>query len=718
MPNNEEVLISLFNEKKYSKAIDLAEKYFKKDKTNAFYYNFIGNIYQAKGEIDLSIIFFERALEIDRNFFYALYNLGVSYKKKNLINKSKDFFLKAIEKDKYYYDAINNLGLLYKEEEDYKNSINCFEKCINIDPLKTDAYVNVGLVYGKVGLTDKAIGVCKKALQLDKNLYGVHSNLGIIYQNLRNFELAINHFFQAIKLKPDYPDVYNNVGICFIEEKKFRRAIEFLDKSIQLNPKNYKSILIKGIALKHLNEHEECIKLANEALKINPEYHSAYLAIAESYLAEMNYDQFMRNIDLADMQFLSSTEIGHLLFNYTFHNKFSSKKYLDLTKHHYLKKKSNIIKLHLPKKKKNGKIKIGFVSGDFRHHAVSYQLKDFFELMSVDNTFEVYAFVNNEFDDLTQKLKEYFFEFKDCTKLTNLELGNYIRELGIDILIDLSGFTKNSRLYLFKYRPCPIQISWCGWLAGTGMDEMDYFVGDQYTFPGNSNFEKNYTEKILKLDNCWSLLSKIEDNIKIEKIINFRKNNYITFGSFNNYLKYNDLVIETWSKILKKTKNSKLYISGVKRFSEIKFKEKFYERFSQFGVSRDQLVLEGLVSRKQLFENYNKLDIVLDPFPYNGGTTNLEAAYMCLPIITLEGDTLLSRCGISVNLNRGIKEWNCNSVSEYIEKAVSFANNIDYLQKIRDKLIKEKDQCALFSAKILKEDFKKKILNIYAEKIK
>lgn len=714
MKDKIEKLISLFHQKKYLEAINLAENLFKKDKKNPFYFNFMGNVYQAKGQIDLSIVFFERALEIDSNFFYALYNLGISYKKKNLIQKSKEFFIKAIEKKDDYYDAINNLGLLYDNNSEYLEAIRCFEKCIKINPSLIDAYVNISLTYAKVGLTDKAIQSCTKALEIDPKLYGVYNNLGLIYHNINQEEKALKSYLKAIQIKPDYIDGYNNIGINFILDKKFTGAIEFLDKAISFDNSSYKSIQLKAIALQGIGNHQDAISLSNESLKINPNYHTAYVTMSESYIRMMDYNNFMKTVDLINPDLIVTQEFGQILYNYCFHNKFSSARYLSFAKAFRSKIKNNVLELNKFNYNNSKKIRIGFVSEDFREHAVTYQLKDFFKILGDDKDFETFAFSNNKPDNLTLSIKNFFFEFKDCRNLSNLDLANYIRNKGIHILIDLSGFTKGSKLSMFAYKPSPIQLSWCGWLASTGLDEMDYLIGDRYVFPENSNFENNYTEKIIKMDNCWSILSSYNE-VDFLKTIPSKSNKYITFGSFNNFLKYNDLVIEVWSKILHKVEDSKIFLCGNKIFSETSFVDLFFNRFKKYGISKDRIILEGLVSRKKLMENYNKVDIVLDPFPYTGGTTNLEAASMCLPIVTLEGDSLLSRCGVSVNCNRGLDDWNCKTIEEYVEKAVKYSNS-DFLQKIKDRLAQEKKQCPLFSAEILKKDFKKKMLEIFSKK--
>ena len=220
------------------------------------------------------------------------------------------------------------------------------------------------------------------------------------------------------------------------------------------------------------------------------------------------------------------------------------------------------------------------------------------------------------------------------------------------------------------------------------------------------------------MQNIWNCYSPPNFMTEIKKTAPFERRGFITFGSFNNYLKYNNNLIKTWSSILNSINNSKILLiyNGI---DSPEIKQSIINDFSKFGVNEDQIILKDFLERKDLLEMYNDVDIALDPFPYNGGSTSFEASWMGCPLLTKKGKTFLSRCGESININLNMREMIAENEQDYINKAVQIANDKEILLNLRKNLLLNCRQSNLFNTKLFSENFYQMLLDmkkIYLEK--
>jgi protein O-GlcNAc transferase len=290
--------------------------------------------------------------------------------------------------------------------------------------------------------------------------------------------------------------------------------------------------------------------------------------------------------------------------------------------------------------------------------------------------------------------------------LNNIDLINLIRSDKIDIFIDLMGVTSDQRVEILKNRAAPIQIVWCGFCNSTGIEQVDYIISDpNLIYDSELNM---YQEKIIFMPKIWNCHSGIE----IERTFNespFLKNNTITFGSFNNFSKINTPVIETWSKILKEVKNSKLILkSSLPRVTDL-----LSDKFQNQGVLDSIEFISTLPNFEDHMLLYKKIDIALDTFPYNGVTTSFEAIWMGTPVITMKGYNFNSRCGESINKNLNMEYLIAENEMEYIAIAKEFSENKDKLLNVRKEIFDQAISSPLFDTKSFSNDFLKSLEVIY-----
>ncbi len=355
-------------------------------------------------------------------------------------------------------------------------------------------------------------------------------------------------------------------------------------------------------------------------------------------------------------------------------------------------------KVNIDKKK----IKIGFLSPDFfKSHSITYFIKNLIKDLK-QTKFETHGLSLTEIkehDETTEEFKDLFDNWSDLGEKTDQETINIIQNLNIEVLIDLAGLWSSNKIEIFNTRICPLQISWLGFNNSTGMKKVDFILADVNTVKDE---EKYYGPKIYKLPRIWNS----HCGFKIKRYINelpIKKNGYITFGSLNNFMKVNEEVLDVWINILKKVKNSKIILKSSLYVCEDVIRKKFEKE----GL-KDSIVILKKTKRYDFLSHinvYDKIDICLDTFPFNGVTTTIEALWKNVPVLTKSGYNFNSRCGESILKNAGLEKFIAISNDDYIKKAVYYANNIEELEKVRKNLHDNIEKNPIFDTKQFTKDF-------------
>ena len=433
--------------------------------------------------------------------------------------------------------------------------------------------------------------------------------------------------------------------------------------------KNEKYISIGLDLYKYLLKHKERISKLKEILSLkdlNKLYGTIYIN-SQMYLSDWKQKDFVE-----------------------FQNKFSK-----IFKVYNAKKLS---KVNVDKKKVN----IGFLSPDFhKSHSITYFIKNLIKDLK-QTKFQTYGLSLIEFkkhDETTDEFKDLFDNWSDLGEKTNQEIVNTIQNLNIDVLIDLAGLWSSNKIDIFNTRICPLQISWLGFNNSTGMQEVDFILADVNTVKSE---EKYYCSKIYKLPKIWNS----HCGFKIKRYLNelpIKKNGHITFGSLNNFIKVNEEVLDVWIHILKKIKNSKIILKSSLYVCEDAIRKKFDKE----GL-KDSVVILKKTKRNDFLSHinvYDKIDICLDTFPFNGVTTTIEALWKNVPVLVKTGYNFNSRCGESILKSASLEKFIATSNEDYIKRAVYYANNIDELEKERKNLFNKIEKSSIFDTKQFTKDF-------------
>ena len=350
--------------------------------------------------------------------------------------------------------------------------------------------------------------------------------------------------------------------------------------------------------------------------------------------------------------------------------------------------------------KKNKKINLGILSADLKTgHSITFFLKTILLNYNKDEI-DIYLISNQKDPNtISNEITNLVLEIIDISQLSDLDALNKIRKLNLDIMIDVMGYTSRNRIGLFKNRVAKKQVIWMGYCNTTGLKNMDYIIADPNLIYEN---EKSlYAEQVLYLPEIWNTHCGFDFERK-ENPPPLIKNNYITFGSFNNPSKINENVIGCWAKILENIKNSKLIIkcpSGKQQLIRIK------KSLEEKRILDSVIFYTSFDNKKDHLNLYKKVDIALDTFPYNGVTTSFEAIWMGVPVLTMAGYNFNSRCGESINKNLGMEQLIAKDEKEYILKATDISNDKEKYINLRKSIFLNAIKSPLFNGKKFSENF-------------
>jgi predicted O-linked N-acetylglucosamine transferase (SPINDLY family) len=639
----------------------------------------------------------------------------------NSLVQEKKFFeareLLLKDKNKYLLDYFffYILGFLEDQLGNSNQAISNYLESVRLNTSFKESKFSLGSIYYKLRKLDEAKLIFLDLIEETKDIRSYH-NLALILFDQTLYDDSILYLKIASNLYPTSYEVNHQLGLVYSKLKKYYEAIKYYDLANKFNEKKDSSTLNNlGNVYSDLKDYDRAIFCYNQALKFDGDKSKIYnnLAVAYSDIGDLEKTIYCYEQSLllnSKNLIIRQRYIFYLLYNFETKKLYKQETIKYSEEIDYLPNLSKINKLK--NFTEDRQINLGIVSGDFRKHPVGYFLMDILNHLKNENI-KLFAYSNPEIeDDYTESLKERFDVFNNISSLSDKDSAAKIYDDKIDILIDMSGFSNQTRLSLFKQKISPVQVSWAGWLATTGLKEIDYIVGDSIVTP--ETHKDYYVEKILQLPNIWCHLSTSDikqiDTNHTPALIN----NYITFGCFNSMHKINNKVIEAWSEILHAVLNSKILIKNF-QVNNYLYKKKIINEFKKNNILEDRLIFEEASLRDKLLLSYNNIDIALDTFPYTGGTTSLETAWMCVPLLTIRGDSFISRCGASINSNLNQDHWTAENVKQYIQLAKEYASDYKKLDINRSYLRDNSRKSPIFNSKLFSKNFAKALRKILLE---
>ncbi|WP_116137959.1 tetratricopeptide repeat protein [Trinickia diaoshuihuensis] len=524
-----------------------------------------------------------------------------------------------------------------------------YRQILAVDPDHSDALHLSGLIAYHRGDYARACELIMAALARRESeiFYG---NLGNALAARGMRAAAMESFRQAIALKPDYVHPHNNLGNLLREQGQLTEAVECFKTVIGLQPDYAEAHNNLANAMVDLGDLDAAIEAYRRAIALKP----GLLEARSNLLFILSYrEDFDQAAYVAEAK-----EFGRIATA-------GATPWRDW--------------LVATEPRRNGPLRVGFVSGDLKIHPTGHFLESL--LAHIDRgRIELVAYPTRRFEDaLTARIKPYFSAWTPLASMNDEQAARRIRDDRIDLLLDLSGHMNYNRLPLFAWRAAPVQASWLGYFASTGLPAMDYLLGDPHVLPADA--QAHYTERLWRLPDSYLCFTPPAEQVEIGPLP-LEREAHVTFGCFNHLMKMNDSVVEVWARILHAVPGSRLFLKA-KQLDDAPTCETTRRRFAARGIDPSRLILEGRSPRADYFAAYNRVDIALSPFPYPGGTTSVEGLWMGVPVLCRQGDRFLSNICVSMLHSAGLADWIAKDNDEYVAKAVAFAADVPRLAALR-----------------------------------
>jgi predicted O-linked N-acetylglucosamine transferase (SPINDLY family) len=595
----------------------------------------------------------ERATRLDLRNAEYLANLGAAYRASNEFDKAEQAYQRAIEINPNFATAHYNRANLLKERGDIVSATQSHQEALRLNPEYAEAWHALGAIYRSQGNFFEALKCFEQALQREPNHHDVLNAVAICYMALDRHEDAQPLFLRAIAAKPDFATAHGNLGALYMKAGRLEHGWAATMRAHQLEPDQHRWMSNLAVIAKDRGDWQTAETWFRKALALTPNYASGH----SNLLFCLNYHPERTPLEI-----------------------FSEYRAWD--QRHALP--------HMPKtpswtvnKDPNRKLRIGYLSPDFRQHAARYFLEPLLENHDHDAV-DVFCYgeISNP-DEITEKFKTYADHWRSTVALSDDQIADMIRKDQIDIMIDCGGHTSQSRLLALARKPAPLQLSYLlGAGYTSGMTAMDLFIADDAMAPAGT--EAIFSERIVRINRI-PLAYKPADAMPDVGPLPASANGHITFGYFGRPERLNDQVVATWAAILKEIPGSQLILNS-RPYLDDAFRKNTIARFVAQGV--EDTVVQAIFTTPQTvtWESYNKIDIALDPFPHNAGTTTIEALWMGVPVVSLAARPTVGRFGASILGAVGRSDWVATSLSAYIEIAVRMAKDRHYLDRERQTL--------------------------------
>ena len=644
----------------------------------------LGNALLDQGKSDEAIASYRRALAIRPSFAEAHNNLGNAFRDQGRADEATACYRRALALSPNFADAHSNLGNALMDRGALDEAAASYERAVSLKPEHAKAHYNLGNVLRDLGRREEATASYGRALNIKPDYFQAYNNLGATLKDQGKLDEAVACYQRALSIKPDYPEACNNLGNALKDQGKLEEAAAAYERALALNPADPAARNNLGNALKDQGRFAEAVASFEQALALKPVFAEARnnlgnvlkeqgrleeaLECYEQVLAlKPDYSEAHSNL-LMSQHYVGRISNGELLaaalrFGAQFTGKAPARRFAN-------------------DRSPARRLRIGYVSGDFRQHPGGFLLARVLEAHDRAG-FEIFCYANQtKVDDMTRRLQGAADHWRPILGLSNAEAADLILRDGIDILVDLSGHTAKNRLSLFALRPAPVQACWLGYFGTTGLGAMDYLIMDEAAVPQGE--ERWYSEALVRLPYgrfCYAPPDYAPAPVDPPAL----RRGYATFGSFNNIAKLGPEVVNLWADVLRAAPGSRLLLKW-KALDDASARRRLGEAFAGAGVGEERLELRGFSRHADMLAEYGEIDIALDPFPFGGGLTSCEALWMGVPVVTLPGDRPASRQTIGFLRHVGLEDCVAATPADYVARAAALAADPGRLMGLRQAL--------------------------------
>ncbi|MBY0468423.1 MAG: tetratricopeptide repeat protein [Burkholderiaceae bacterium] len=642
------------------------------------------------------------------------FTLGRAHKAAGNLDGAESAYRQAIALDAAYVDAMVSLGIVLKTRGDADGAIALYDRALALSPRSATAHAN------------RANALALRAFQANENARDEPPSVEVIEGAAR-----------AAALDPKNPALLRNHAVLLMRATRRAEAAALLNDALSIDPTHPETCLNLGACLRGMGDDKLAIEVYEKWLGLNPP-HAVVMRSLAALLTRFGHVDAARELAeksaVLDLDAYSVMQLGGTLFQSRRHQEAMAQclRAIEMSGarpdlHSQMLLNANylyedpqalfdlhagfgkLLPQHTPSRpawralQQGERLKVGYVSGDFVRHSVSYFLGGLLEFHD-KSRFDITCYHNLGWGDATTaRLKSYGHRWVDCDGLSDDQLARQIQEDGIHLLIDLAGHTARSRLLMFSRGAAPVQLTYLGYPTISGVPANDFRITDAVIDPEPTDLPAFASEAPLRLGR--SMFCYRPDEQPPIGDAPCLRNGFVTFGSFNNIAKVTDHTLDAWAQALNAVPDSRLLLKAA-AMAQPSNRDNIERFMAARGIAPDRLTLQPWISGKSThLEMYNGIDIALDTFPYNGATTTCEALWMGVPVVSLRGRTHTSRMGASILHAIGKTEWVADSDARFVQIAAGLAADAAALSAWRQAARADLQQSGLFDERGFVVDF-------------
>lgn len=656
-----------------AEAIDLAELALRTHPGSVDLLFCRANVLFALDRLDEACAGFEGILEADPQHVHALANLAAIAMQRADAAKAEEFLLRALAVEPADFNLRLQWARCQQTSGNSEGALITLRALQDERPDVSEVHRLMGEAHATRQELQEAAGCFAQAALLDVGSFLPYLQLGKVLFEIGNYDQAVKALGKSLKIRVT-AEAHRTSGIALLRGFRVQDAVEHLEAALELEPDNADSKMLLSLARGVLQEGSR---------GASDEYRRILATDPSAHFVHSN-----------------------LLFNLSFDASCSPEEYLEETRRfgRQLQKDlaRTVAELSARRQGAGHPIRIGMVSGDLHMHPVGYFLLGL--LQNLDRQrFAPYLYSSSfKEDSLSLKLKSLSASWRNLRFSDDAEAARQIAGDGIDILFDLSGHTGKNRLGIFAIRAAPVQVSWLGYWASTGVENMDCILADPTCVPVEE--ERFFTERVIRMPVTRLCFGESLADAPKAAPSPWASNGFITFGCFQSLHKVSADVLLAWSRILQDNPTSRLLLRNM-QFSDAGVRKTTQERFEAAGLPADRLQLLPPLSREGYLLGYAEIDACLDTFPFPGGTTTCDAMWMGVPTISVRGHNMISRQGEAMLLAAGLGEWVVADTEAYVERAAELCRSAHTLPELRKGMRAKVRSSALFDSQRFARDF-------------
>jgi protein O-GlcNAc transferase len=650
-----------------------------------------GTLLRQLQRSDEALVSYDKAVAAAPGFLLAHLRRGTLLRELKQYQAALTSYTRALDLDPRSAEALSYRGAVLQETMQLDAALADYDKAIEFDPHFAEAYYNRGVIRQQANQADAAMADYDRAIELVPHFAEAHANRGALLQKREQFDAALTSYNKAIDLDPHFADALLNRGAVLMALDRWNEALASLDRAIALAPDSADAHFNRGEVLYQLMEPLDAIASFDRALALRPNSNLILRRRTEARMSVCDWHDLQSDVERIKAAINDDLPLpaAPLPISALIDDPLLQLRAARI----WVREKcppDNTLGA-IAQRPHGDRIRIGYYSPDFRSHPVAALTADLFDLHD-RSKFEItaFAFGPQAADSIRERLEQSFDRFLDVRDRSDLQVATLSRELGIDIAVDLAGFTAHGRTNIFALRAAPIQLSYIGFLGTMGASYMDYLIADATIIPPAS--QEHYSEKIIYLPSYQvNSKRKISERQFTRQELGLPPQGFV-FCCLNMLYKLQPVTFETWMRILRRVPDSTLFMCTDNADHE----RSLLRAAERSGASSNRIVFGRRLKPEEYLARFRTMDLFLDTWPYTAGATASDALWVGLPVLTCVGRSFASRSASSVLQAIGVPELITTNPRQYEDLAVELAKDSERLAGIRRKLVDQRHTTLLF----------------------